>query len=127
MLRPDTHTSRCNGPVPYKCTDERYNMKRKNIFIGYLVLLIVIATFLACDSTPKQTSTGEQVNDPAISANVRSQLAQDDSLKQIRVETVKGEVQLSGTVDSQSSVDKAGQIAKSVQGVKSVKNALIVK
>lgn len=104
-------------------------MKRKNIFIGYLVLVMLIATFVACDSRPKQTSTDEQVNDPALSANVRSQLAQDDVLKsfQISVETVNGEVQLSGTVDSQKSVDKAGQIAKSVKGVKSVKNTLIVK
>jgi len=104
-------------------------MKRRNIFIGSLVLLMLIATFVACDSTPKQTSTGEQVDDPAITTNVKSQLAQDDVLKsfQISVETVRGDVQLSGTVDSQKAVDKAGEIAKSVKGVKSVKNNLIIK
>jgi len=100
-------------------------MKRKNIFIGCLVLLMLIATFVACDSTPKQT----QVDDSAITANVKSQLAQDDVLKsfQISVETVKGDVQLSGTVDSQKAVDRAGEITKSVKGVKSVKNNLSVK
>jgi hypothetical protein len=104
-------------------------MKRKNIFIGYLVLLMLIATFVACDSTPKQASTGEQVDDSVITTKVKSQLAQDDFLKsfQISVETFKGDVQLSGFVDSQKAVDKAGEITRSVKGVKSVKNSLVVK
>jgi osmotically-inducible protein OsmY len=104
-------------------------MKRKNILIGYLVLLMLIATFVACDSTPKQASTGEQVDDSVITTKVKSQLAQDDFLKsfQISVETFKGDVQLSGFVDSQKAVDKAGEITRSVNGVRSVKNSLIVK
>jgi len=46
---------------------------------------------------------------------------------QINVETFKGEVQLSGFVDSAQSVKKAGEVARSVEGVKSVKNNLNVK
>jgi len=46
---------------------------------------------------------------------------------QINVETFKGEVQLSGFVDSAQSVKKAGEVARGVNGVKSVKNNLIVK
>ena len=103
-------------------------MKRKNIFIGYLVLLVLIATFVACDSTPKQSSTGEQIDDSVITTKVKSLLAEDDFLKsfKISVETRKGVVQLSGFVDSQNAVNKAGQIAGSVGGVKSVKNGLVV-
>jgi len=90
---------------------------------------MLIATFVACDSTPKQASTGEQVDDMAITTKVKSQLAQDDFLKsfQISVETFKGDVQLSGFVDSQKAVDKASEITRSVKGVKSVKNNLITK
>jgi len=104
-------------------------MKRRNIFIGYLVLLMLIATFVACDSTPKQASTDEQVDDTVVTTKVKSQLAQDDFLKsfQISVETFKGDVQLSGFVDSQKAVDKAGEITRGVKGVKSVKNSLVVK
>jgi hyperosmotically inducible protein len=112
-------------------------MKRKNIFIGYFVLLVLIATFVACDSTPKQSSTetpkqsstGEQIDDSVITTKVKSLLAEDDFLKsfKISVETVKGDVQLSGSVDSQKAIDKAVQVTKSVKGVKSVKNNLIVK
>jgi len=104
-------------------------MKKRNMFIRCFVLLMLIATFVACASTPKQESTGEYVDDSVITTKVKSQLAVDDFLKsfQISVETYKGTVQLSGFVGSQKAVDKAGEIARSVKGVKSVKNDLIVK
>jgi osmotically-inducible protein OsmY len=104
-------------------------MKKRNVFIRYLLVLMLIATFVACASTPKQESTGEYVDDSVITTKVKSLLAGDDFLKsfQISVETRKGTVQLSGFVDSQNAVDKAGQIARGVGGVKSVKNNLVVK
>ena len=78
-------------------------MKKRNILIRYFVLLMLIATFVACASTPTQESTGEYVDDSVITTKVKSQLAQVDFLKsfQIGVETFKGDVQLSGFVDSQ--------------------------
>ena len=104
-------------------------MKKRNIVIYYLVLLMLIATFAACASTRTQESTGEYVDDSVITTKVKALLAGDDFLKsfQISVETFKGIVQLSGFVNSQQAVDKAGQIARSVNGVTSVKNNLIVK
>jgi osmotically-inducible protein OsmY len=104
-------------------------MKKRNIVILCLVLLMVIATFVACASTPKQESTGEYVDDSVITTKVKSLLVKDDFLKsfQIGVETYKGTVQLSGFVDSQKAIDKAGEIASGVKGVKSVKNNLVVK
>jgi osmotically-inducible protein OsmY len=104
-------------------------MKKRNIVIHYLVLLMLIATFVACASTPKQESSGEYVDDSVITTKVKSLLAADDFLKsfQISVETFKGTVQLSGFVASQQAVDKASEIARSVKGVTSVKNDLVVK
>jgi len=104
-------------------------MEKRNIVIHCLVLLMLIATFVACASTSKQESTGEYVDDSVITTKVKSLLAADDFLKsfQISVETFKGTVQLSGFVGSQKAVDKAGEITRSVKGVKSVKNDLIVK
>ena len=104
-------------------------MKKRNIVIHCLLLLMLIATFVACASTPKQESTGEYVDDSVITTKVKSLLAKDDFLKsfQIGVETFKGTVQLSGFVGSQQAVDKAGEIARSVKGVTSVKNDLVVK
>ena len=104
-------------------------MKKKNILIRYFVLLVLIATVVACASTRKHESTGQYVDDSVITSKVKTQLANDDFLKsfQISVETYKGTVQLSGFVNSQTAVDRAGQIARGVGGVKSVKNNLIVK
>ena len=104
-------------------------MKKKNMLIGYLVLLMLVAAFAACASTRTHESTGEYVDDSVITTKVKALLAEDDFLKsfQIGVETYKGTVQLSGFVNSQNAVDKAGEITRSVKGVKSVKNNLIVK
>ena len=43
-------------------------MKKRSIVIRYFVLLMVIATFVACASTPKQESTGEYVDDSVITS-----------------------------------------------------------
>jgi osmotically-inducible protein OsmY len=104
-------------------------MKKRNIVIHCLVLLMLIAIFTACASTPTRESTGEYVDDSVITTKVKSLLAEDDFLKsfQIGVETYKGAVQLSGFVNSQRAVDKAGEITRSVNGVKSIKNNLVVK
>ncbi len=104
-------------------------MKKRNILIGYLALLMLVATFAACASTRTHESTGEYVDDSAITTKVKALLAEDDFLKsfQIGVETYKGRVQLSGFVNSQEAVRKAGEITRSVKGVTSVANNLIVK
>ena len=77
-------------------------MKKRNMLIGYLVLLMLIATFAACASTRTHESTGEYVDDSTITTKVKALLAEDDFLKsfQISVETYKGRVQLSGFVNS---------------------------
>ena len=104
-------------------------MKKRNMFIGCFMILMLIATLVACASTSKQEGAGEYVDDSVITTKVKSLLAADDFLKsfEISVETYKGIVQLSGFVDSQKAVDKAGEIASGVKGVKSVKNNLNVK
>jgi len=104
-------------------------MNKRFMFIRCFMLVVLIATFVACASTSKQEGAGEYVDDSVITTKVKSQLAADDFLKsfEISVETYKGIVQLSGFVGSQQAVDKAGEITRSVKGVTSVKNDLIVK
>jgi len=104
-------------------------MKKSHIVIRFLVVLMMIAAFAACASTPKQESTGEYIDDSVITTKIKTLLANDDFLKsfQISVESRKGIVLLSGFVDSQKAVDKAGEIARGVQGVTTVYNNLVVK
>ena len=104
-------------------------MKKSHMIIRSLVALTMVAAFMACASTPEQSSTGEYIDDTVITTKVKTELANDNLLKsfQISVETRKGIVALSGFVDSQYAVDKAGEIARGVEGVKSVENALVAK
>jgi len=104
-------------------------VKRYHIVIRSFVTILLITAFAACASTPKQESTGEYIDDSAITAKVKADLLADDILKgfQVSVETYKGIVQLSGFVDTQATKDRASSIVSKVAGVKEVKNNIIVK
>jgi osmotically-inducible protein OsmY len=97
--------------------------------IKLMFCLVVFASLLACASTPTQRGTGEYVDDSVITTKVKAAIFDEPTLKtmQIEVKTFKGEVQLSGFVDSAQSVTRAGEVARSVKGVTKVNNDLIVK
>ncbi|MEW6521037.1 MAG: BON domain-containing protein [Thermodesulfobacteriota bacterium] len=103
-------------------------MKQFNRFANFF-LVILLVSLLGCASTAKQEGTGEYVDDSVITAKVKAEIFQDDSLKssEINVETFKGVVQLSGFVNSQADINRAVEVAGSVKGVTSVKNAMRVK
>ena len=92
-------------------------------FSGFFIIALMLSA-LGCGSTPQQSSTGQFIDDSAITTKVKTGIFNEPSLKsgQITVETYKSVVQLSGFVDSAASMDKAVAIARSVQGVSSVKN-----
>ncbi len=95
-----------------------------------LTIATVCGTLLtACASTPKQESTGQYIDNSAITLKVKSQLLADPDVKSlpITVNSYKGDVQLSGFVDTYAQERKAVAIAQSVEGVKSVKDSLVVK
>jgi osmotically-inducible protein OsmY len=80
-------------------------------------------------ATTDQQTAGESVDDAVVTAKVKAKLVDDDVTKayQIQVETFKGTVQLSGSVDSEEARSRATELAKDVGGVKDVKNALQVR
>jgi osmotically-inducible protein OsmY len=84
---------------------------------------------MGCASTPTSSSTGEYIDDTAITAKVKTAIFNDETLKtnDISVETNKGRVQLSGFVDSSADIAQAGVVAKGIGGVTSVKNDLRLK
>ena len=104
-------------------------MVKLHRILKLLVCIGLITTFLGCAATQKRESTGQYVDDSVITTKVKAAIFNEATLKtlQINVETFKGEVQLSGFVDSAQSVKKAGEVAGSVNGVVSVRNNLIVK
>ncbi|MBN2644098.1 MAG: BON domain-containing protein [Desulfuromonadaceae bacterium] len=104
-------------------------MFKINRFLTILSCLMLLAAFTGCASTSKQESTGQYIDNSVITSKVKTAIFQEPTLKslQITVESFKGEVQLSGFVDSAKSAAKAGEIARGVEGVVSVKNDLVVK
>lgn len=69
------------------------------------------------------------VDDAEITTKVKAAIFAEPGLKtlQISVDTVKGVVTLSGSVDSQSNSDRAKALAGAVAGVKDVENRLVLK
>lgn len=104
-------------------------MKAKN-FINYFIVGFCLFAFVAgCAGTHRKESTGEYIDDSVITAKVKAQIFDDPLLKvfQIKVGTFKGEVQLSGFVNSAEASARAVEVAESVNGVRSVKNSLVIK
>jgi osmotically-inducible protein OsmY len=103
-------------------------MTRTNIFTTF-ILITLMALFLGCASTEKQAGFGESIDDTVITTKVKAAILGDDTLKsaEINVETFKGEVQLSGFVNSQADINRAIEVARTVNGVKSVKNSMQLK
>ena len=101
------------------------NFKR----ISTIFAALAIATTLGCAGTAKKESTGEYVDDVAITAKVKKDIFDEPTLKsaEINVETFKGVVQLSGFVRSQANINTAVVVAKNVTGVTSVTNKMTVK
>ena len=79
--------------------------------------------------TEAKTTVGTDIDDAAITTKVKSALLADADVKgsDIKVETRKGEVQLSGFVDNQGQIDRAIAVTKGVEGVKKVDNKMSVK
>jgi len=78
--------------------------------------------------TEQSAKAGQAIDDTEITARVKSAVFGEPGLKtlQIHVDTVKGVVTLTGTVDSQANSDKARTLAAAVADVKEVSNKLVV-
>ncbi len=100
-------------------------MNAKSTSAAVLMALLLAA----CGGSPTKESTGEYVDDSVITTKVKSAFIQDKDVKasDIKVETFKGVVQLSGFVASRTELEKASQVASQVPGVKAVRNDIRLK
>lgn len=82
-----------------------------------------------CAGTNTRESTGEYIDNSAVTAKVKAALVQDPNVRarDVSVETFRGTVQLSGFVDTEAQKIQATEVARSVSGVAAVQNNLIVK
>lgn len=70
-----------------------------------------------------------EVTDMAVTERVKLALLNDPSLKafEIAVVTTKGDVRLTGTVETQSQIDHADAVVRAVDGVHSIHDELLLK
>lgn len=104
-------------------------MPRSTRLLRFALPLMMLTAMAACSVQSGQESAGEYVDSATISTEVKSKLATEGGMtlaNQVKVETVKDVVQLSGFVKSEADRAKAEQIAWTVDGVRSVENDIIV-
>lgn len=94
-----------------------------------LAAVLLATVIAACGGSPTKESTGEYIDDTAITTKVMTAFVKDKEVKatEIKVDTFKGNVQLSGFADNSTEIERAAQIASQVPGVKSVRNDIRLK
>jgi len=91
-----------------------------------VVFAALLATLVGCAGGTTSQSTGEVVDDAAITTKVKTALIRSDEVdaNDVQVETYKGTVQLSGFVRDREDIDRAEELASNVDGVRQVRNDL---
>jgi osmotically-inducible protein OsmY len=97
--------------------------------VSVLFAAVALTALAGCASTQKHESTGQYIDDAAITTSVKAAIFNEPTLKsaEINVETFKGRVQLSGFVSNRTSIERAVQVAQGVTGVSSVGNDMRLK
>lgn len=96
---------------------------------SWIWMAMLLIGLTGCAATQSRESTGEYIDDAAITTKVKSALIADKEVSAfpVSVETTKGVVHLTGTADTRTEADKAATIARGVAGVKAVVNKIQVK
>jgi len=86
-------------------------------------------TGAGCAGTRTERSTGAYLDDKGIETRVKTALFRDPAVSgfDVHVNTFRGDVQLSGFVDTSEQKERAAQIAREIPGVVMVTNNLEVK
>jgi osmotically-inducible protein OsmY len=113
----------------YFLSQEIYPMKQLMKFISAFFIASALMLAVSCASTPRHEGMGEYVDDSVLTTKVKAAILDAPSLSsaEINVETFKGEVQLSGFVNSRADIAKAIEVTRGVKGVKVVKDDMRLK
>ncbi len=105
-------------------------MKKRHSYLLLFILAVGAALGTgACAGTATRESTGEYIDDSALTAKVKTAFIRDSTVRarDVSVTSFRGVVQLGGFVDTADQKARAEQIAASVAGVREVKNEIMVK
>ncbi len=104
-------------------------MKTMSLPKTWAIALSALIGLAACAGDATHRSTGQYVDDKALSARVNAALLADKHVRssQIGVTTYNGVVELSGFVESPEMAQQAIVVAQKVDGVKSVKDDMHIR
>lgn len=97
--------------------------------LATLVAASALAFTSGCAVTRGQESVGAYVDDASITTSIKARMVEDKSVDAaaIKVETLNGNVMLSGFAKDRLEKQTAENIAMKVKGVKSVQNNVVVR
>jgi hyperosmotically inducible periplasmic protein len=103
-------------------------MKFTTLLIAAAAAAAVVTT-TGCAVARDQQTVGSYIDDSTLTTRVKAKFAEDTTVSAmaISVETLKGEVQLSGFAKSAEEKAKAEMLARNTSGVQSVKNSIVVR
>lgn len=110
-------------------------LPRRLTFTALIAVCAMIVPLSGCNQakdttgTAEPTTIGNEIDDSVLTTRVRSALLADEYIRSIdiKVETRKGEVMLSGFADNQAQIDRGLFVSKNIVGVKAVVNKLVLK
>jgi osmotically-inducible protein OsmY len=104
-------------------------MMTRNTLIALATAVAALTVLPGCAVTRGQESVGAYVDDTTITAAVKARFIENKQVDAtaIKVETLNGEVMLSGFAKSMDEKYVAESIARNTKGVKAVKNQIVVR
>ena len=96
--------------------------------LALVIVAVSLGAMSACAPTNARRGTGEVVDDAGLTARVKTALIKAERVNatSINVNTFRGEVQLSGFVDTEDMAQRAVAAARTVSGVRTVRNDMRV-
>jgi hyperosmotically inducible periplasmic protein len=117
--------SACDKPGPAETAGKKIDQTADKVGEKIGVAVDTVGDKLGAQSA----KAGVVIDDSEITTKVKAAIFAEPGLRtlQISVDTVKGVVTLSGSVDSRSIRNRARELASAVTGVKDVENRLVLK
>jgi hyperosmotically inducible protein len=105
------------------------------LVLGLIAIGLAAGSISACNKSSDKAvpaasvTVGTEIDDAVLTTKVKSAMMADEYVKSfdIKVETFKADVMLSGFVDTQAQMDRSVEVAKAVPGVLKVENKLSLK
>lgn len=104
-------------------------MNIRQLIIASATVITTLVVLPGCAVTRGQSTVGEYVDDAAISTTIRAKYVDSKTVDatSVKVETLNGEVIISGFARNAEEKARAEQLAHEVKGVRRVKNAIEIR